>query len=100
MINSLLLRARKPRNEHCIKPGATQSPSLAATQPDNLRRLQIEAALAAMHDAGQSHRSIHQAAVVLNTALAWAREQHMTRATPVTGCRLPNGTILTATRHR
>jgi hypothetical protein len=23
MINSLLLRARKPRNEHCIKPGVT-----------------------------------------------------------------------------
>ena len=58
-------------------------------EADNLRRRYIEAALAAMHDAGQSHRSIHQAAVVLNTALGVGPRTHITRATPVTGCNSP-----------
>ena len=75
------------------------SPLLGTTRPDDLHRVDIEAALNAMHDSGQSQRSIHQAAVVLNTTLAWAREHHLTRANPVASCRLPNGTTLTATRH-
>jgi hypothetical protein len=76
------------------------SRSLGATRPDELRRSHIEAVLESMARAGQSQRSIHQAAVVLNITLAWAHEQHMTGANPVTGCQLPDGTALTATRHR
>jgi site-specific recombinase XerC len=72
---------------------------LSAT-PGNLRRTDIEAALRAMNSAGQSQRSIHQAAVVLNNTLAWARDQRIVAANPVTGCELPNGTSITAARHR
>ena len=53
-----------------------------------------------MAHVGQSPRSIHQAAVVLNTAFTWSQEQRITRANPVTGCQLPNGQVLTASRHR
>jgi hypothetical protein len=76
------------------------SPSLAAMHPDQVECTDIEAALKSMDHAGQSRRSIHQAAVVLNTTLAWALGQHMTRSNPATRCRLPDGTSLTATRHR
>jgi hypothetical protein len=76
------------------------APSLGPTHPDNLRPADIEAALRAMDSAGQSQRSIHQAAVVLNNALAWACDQRAVAANPVTGCELPNGTNITAARHR
>ena len=47
------------------------SPLLGPKHLDDLHRADIEAALRAMHEAGQSPRSIHQAAVLLNTTLAW-----------------------------
>jgi hypothetical protein len=76
------------------------APSLGAIAPDELHRAEVERALTAMRDAGQSERSIHQAAIVLNTTLAWARERRLTRTNPVLGSELPNGTTITATRHR
>ena len=76
------------------------SPMCGATTPDQLCRSDIEAALGAMHDAGQSQRSIHQAAVVLNTALAWAKENGLAAANVVIGCRLPDGSAITAARRR
>ena len=74
--------------------------TLGAIDLNDLRRADVEHALDHMHEAGQSDRSIHQAAVVLNTTLTWAREQHIVEVNPVTGCELPNGTTLTATRRR
>jgi hypothetical protein len=58
-------------------------PPLGSTLPDDLHRVDIERALTAMHDAAQSERSIHQAAVVLNTALAWACEHGVAHKNPV-----------------
>ena len=49
---------------------------------------------------GQSERSIHQAAVVLNSALAWALTKNLVPLNPVTRSRLPNGTHITTTRRR
>ena len=76
------------------------APSLGAIEPNDLRPADVEHALDHMHQAGQSERSIHQAAVVLNTTLAWAHEQLIVDTNPVTGCELPNGTTLTTTRRR
>jgi hypothetical protein len=76
------------------------APSLGAIPPDEMHRADVEHTLTAMHEAGQSERSIHQAATVLNTTLAWARDQQLTRTNPVIGSELPNGTTITATRHR
>jgi site-specific recombinase XerC len=76
------------------------APSLGAIAPDELHRADVEHVLTAMHNAGQSDRSIHQAAVVLNTTLAWARENQPTRTNPVVGICLLNGAVVTATRHR
>ena len=53
--------------------------TLGATRPDDVRGGDVEAALASMARAGQSQRSIHQAAVVLNTTFGWAREQETRR---------------------
>jgi hypothetical protein len=60
----------------------------------------IEMALNAMVQAGQSRRSILQAAVVLNTAFACSRQHHFAPANLVLGCHLPDGTALTGTRRR
>ena len=76
------------------------APPLGNSKPDDIRGTDIERALAAMHDAGQSPRSIRQAAIVLNTTFTWAREHDLARANPVLGCELPDGTTVTATRHR
>ena len=76
------------------------SPNLGATRPDDVRSGDVEAALAAMARAGQSERSIHQAAVLLNTTFSWAREQQLAATNPVTHCELPDGTTLIGTRHR
>ena len=76
------------------------SPTLAPIHPDTVRRVDVETALKSMAHVGQSPRSIHQAAVVLNTTFAWACEQRLTRANPVTGCHLPNGSTLTTSRRR
>jgi hypothetical protein len=76
------------------------APSLGAIAPDELHHAEIAHALTAMHNAGQSQRSIHQAAIVLNTTYAWARQQQLTQANPVLGTELPNGTTITATRNR
>ena len=76
------------------------APSLGAFDPDEVRHSDIERTVNSMHDAGQSPRSIHQAAIVLNTTFTWARENDLARANPVVGCELPDGTMITATRHR
>jgi site-specific recombinase XerD len=76
------------------------SPSLGAQARDSVRAVDIESALNAMHEAGQGQRSIHQAAVVLNTAFAWAKRQNITRANPVLRCELPDGTTLITSRGR
>jgi hypothetical protein len=76
------------------------APVLGTIRPDEVRRTDIERALTLMHDAGQSARSIHQAAVVLNTTFTWARERGLAQANPVIGCELPNGATITCTRHR
>ena len=64
-------------------------PSLGDIAPNDLRGADIEHALDHMHKAGQSERSIHRAAVVLNATLAWAREQLIVETNPATGCELP-----------
>jgi hypothetical protein len=76
------------------------APSLGTIAPNDLRPADVEHTLARMHHAERSARSIHQAAVVLNTALAWACEQHLVHSNPVVGCNLPNGATVTAARHR
>jgi site-specific recombinase XerD len=76
------------------------APTLGAIPPNDLRRADLEHALAHMHDAEQSDRSIHQAAVLLNTAFAWAHEHGIVETNPVVGCELPNGGTLTASRRR
>ena len=76
------------------------APSLGAIAPGELHRVEVERALTAMHNAGQSERSIHQAAIVLNTTFRWACDQQLTRVNPVIGSELPNRTTITATRHR
>jgi hypothetical protein len=75
-------------------------PSIGDLDPDQLRPEDIEAALEAMAAAGQSRRSIHQAAVVLNTAYAWAAPQRIARGNPVLRCELPDGTTIIGTRRR
>jgi hypothetical protein len=76
------------------------APTLGNVPPTELHQNDVERALAAMAQEGQGDRSIHQAAVVLNTAYAWARTQGLTRRNPVIGCELPNGEKLTASRRR
>lgn len=76
------------------------APSLGASHPNDVRTREIERALTAMHHAGQSPRSIHQAAVVLNTTFSWARERDLARSNPVIGCELPNGIVINSSRHR
>jgi hypothetical protein len=68
--------------------------------PSELHHSDVERALAAMADAGQSDRSIHQAAVVLNTAYAWARDQGLAPRNPVVGSELPDGRTVSGTRRR
>jgi len=76
------------------------APALRDRSPRELHHKDVEHALAAMADAGQSDRSIHQAAVVLTTAYAWARHQGLAPRNPVVGCELPDGTTVSGTRRR
>jgi len=75
-------------------------PAIGNLIPHQLRPEDIEAALEAMAAAGQSRRSIHQAAVVLNTAYAWAARQRIATGNPVLRCELPDGTTIIGTRRR
>ena len=76
------------------------APALASTAPDGLRTRDVEVSLIAMAHAGQSRRSIHQAAVVLNATFAWGREHGLASNNPILDCELPDGTVLTGTRRR
>jgi hypothetical protein len=76
------------------------TPYLGQLQPDALTRVQIERALEHMEAAGQSPSSVHQAAVVLSGALAWAHDHGQVRRNHALGLRLPDGTKLAPPRHR
>ena len=76
------------------------SPVIGKVHPNDLRPRHVERALSAMAAAGQSERSIHQAAVVLNSALAWALTNNLVPLNPVPRSRLPYGTQIAASRQR
>jgi hypothetical protein len=76
------------------------APTLATTAPNDVKKCDVETALTVMAQAGQSRRSIHQAAVVLNATFAWGRDHGLASKDPVLGCELPDGTVLTGTRRR
>jgi hypothetical protein len=76
------------------------SPTLGARPTDGLTRYELEQTLTAMATAGQSHSSIHQAAVLLSGALAWGKRHEYLDHNPAPGLRLPNGTSLGPPRHR
>lgn len=76
------------------------APTLGVLEPREVHQRGVEATLAAMACSRQSERSIHQAAVVLNTAYAWACEHGLAERNPVVGCELPNGDTLTGSRRR
>src|SRR2546427_135158 len=58
------------------------SPTLTGLRPATLDVLDLEAALDTMANAGQSHSSIHQAAVLLSGALTWAQRQGQLKTNP------------------
>jgi hypothetical protein len=76
------------------------SPSLASARPDQITRNQLEHALRTMTHAGQSPSSIHQAAVLLSSCLAWAQRQGYLTANPAFALRLPDGRTLAPPRRR
>jgi hypothetical protein len=76
------------------------SPTLTAIRPAEITRDQLEQALTAMADAGQSHSSIHQAAVFLSGSLAWAQRQGTLATNPAYALRLPDGRTLAPPRQR
>jgi hypothetical protein len=76
------------------------SPTLRHRKVDRLTRTDIEKGLAGMADTGQSDRSIHQAATVIASALAFARDHGDINHNPAIGAQLPDGTHLTTTRRR
>jgi len=76
------------------------APSLGHHRRDDVRRRQVERGLAALATAGQSSSSTHQAAVLLSGAYQWARDGGRSSYNPALGARLPDGTILAATRRR
>jgi hypothetical protein len=76
------------------------APDLEQLEPGALTRARIERALRHMASAGQSPSSVHQAAVILSGALAWAHDHGQVRRNPTLGLRLPDGTQLAPPRHR
>ena len=73
---------------------------LALTVPRDLSLIQLERPLATMAKAGQSSSSIHQAAVLLSSCLAWAQRQGHLPTNPALGLHLPDGTVLAPPRRR
>ncbi len=76
------------------------SPTLTGLRPATLDVPDLEAALDTMANAGQSHSSIHQAAVLLSGALTWAQRQGQLKTNPARGLQLPDGTPLGTPRQR
>jgi hypothetical protein len=76
------------------------SPTVAQVEPSRLQPHDLEGAVAAMADAGQSPSSVHQAAILLSGCFAWAARQGTLGRNPAFGLRLPNGNRLAAPRFR
>jgi site-specific recombinase XerC len=76
------------------------SPTLAHLVPAALRPPDLEKSIVAMADAGQSPRSVHQAAVLLSGCFAWAKRRGRLDINPAFGLRLPDGTRLASPRLR
>jgi len=76
------------------------SPSLGRTHPDDVGRADVESALAAMGERGQSASSIRQAATVLTGCYAWAIAEGQATANPMLRAHLPDGTQITGARRR
>lgn len=74
------------------------SPTLGRTHPDDVARADVEAALAAMGERGQSASSIRQAATVLTGCYAWAVADGRATANPTLRARLPDGSQITGAR--